>query len=276
MLAGLARVGLTPHNIKVQHEEILSGFFLPHDWYDIELMNRLFRNSIRKKLVNTTKLFFTEFGDRFLYFALVGDFVVIGAGGESEQADAEPNLGWEVKWQLRASRYSRFNFSPPSQFQVWMLKIQPFSPLKKPLPNNIKMTFRFLKLGLGPVQFFSKFSRIVSRTGFIIKDVSKRYKVGIEGLFHVVLGEAKFHHKAMAAVAVEALIWWRIFAAITQNVLYYAAANRVQIARNEIEDKNKEIDFKLLFQTCTKTHLIKRLHALLIVSAKAKSIFIAT
>ncbi|KAM7519465.1 hypothetical protein LguiB_018427 [Lonicera macranthoides] len=58
--------------------------------------------------------------------------------------------------------------------------------------------------------------------------------------------------------------------------LYYTAANCVQIARNESEGKNKEIDFELLFQTCTKTHLVKRLHALLIVSAKAKSIFIAT
>ncbi|KAM7493756.1 hypothetical protein LguiB_028365 [Lonicera macranthoides] len=44
-------------------------------------------------------LFFHRFGDRFLYLEPVGDFGVIGAGVEPEQADATPSLGWEVKWR---------------------------------------------------------------------------------------------------------------------------------------------------------------------------------
>ncbi|KAM7490891.1 hypothetical protein LguiA_033812 [Lonicera macranthoides] len=48
---------------------------------------------------NSKKNMNDEFGDRFLYLEPVGDFGVIGAGVESEQADATPSLGWEVKWQ---------------------------------------------------------------------------------------------------------------------------------------------------------------------------------
>ncbi|XAR52519.1 hypothetical protein NMG60_11020646 [Bertholletia excelsa] len=40
--------------------------------------------------------------------------------------------------------------------------------------------------------------------------------------------------------------------------------------------RNQEIDFEFLFQSCNKTHLAKCLHALLVVSGKAQSIFISS
>ncbi|XP_057503362.1 LOW QUALITY PROTEIN: pentatricopeptide repeat-containing protein At4g33990-like [Actinidia eriantha] len=61
----------------------------------------------------------------------------------------------------------------------------------------------------------------------------------------------------------------------THYQLYSTSANCVRILSNGAEEKNKEIDFEFLFQSCTNTHLAKRLHALLIVSGKAQSIFIA-
>ncbi|CAL5333724.1 unnamed protein product [Camellia sinensis] len=62
----------------------------------------------------------------------------------------------------------------------------------------------------------------------------------------------------------------------THRQSYSSTANCAQILSNGTEKKCKEIDFELLFQSCTKTHLAKRLHALLIVSGKVQSIFIST
>ncbi|KAK4429907.1 Pentatricopeptide repeat-containing protein [Sesamum alatum] len=45
---------------------------------------------------------------------------------------------------------------------------------------------------------------------------------------------------------------------------------------NGTYERNREIDFELLFNACTTLGAAKRLHALLIVSGKAQSIFVAT
>lgn len=58
--------------------------------------------------------------------------------------------------------------------------------------------------------------------------------------------------------------------------LYSTATSCIQISTNGIESNNREIDFELLFQSCTKTHLAKCLHALIIVSGEAQSVFIST
>lgn len=62
----------------------------------------------------------------------------------------------------------------------------------------------------------------------------------------------------------------------THHQLYSTSASCAQVWYNDVGSENKEIDFEFLFQSCTKTHLAKRLHALLVVSGKAQSIFIAT
>lgn len=59
----------------------------------------------------------------------------------------------------------------------------------------------------------------------------------------------------------------------SRNLLYSTSAVCVQIPPNEIESQKKEIDFELLFSSCTKIHVVKQLHALLIVSGKVQSIF---
>ncbi|KAA8521693.1 hypothetical protein F0562_012317 [Nyssa sinensis] len=62
----------------------------------------------------------------------------------------------------------------------------------------------------------------------------------------------------------------------THYQLCSTAANCIRVSSHGLENNNKEIDFELLFHSCTKTHLAKGLHALLVVSGKAQSIFIAT
>ncbi|KAL5788324.1 hypothetical protein ACOSP7_005273 [Xanthoceras sorbifolium] len=58
--------------------------------------------------------------------------------------------------------------------------------------------------------------------------------------------------------------------------LFSTANNSLQVTSNGIGNENREIDFDTLFQSCTKLHLVKHLHALLMVSGKIQSIFIAT
>ncbi|KAL5855568.1 hypothetical protein ACOSQ4_005370 [Xanthoceras sorbifolium] len=58
--------------------------------------------------------------------------------------------------------------------------------------------------------------------------------------------------------------------------LFSTANNSPQVTSNGIGNENREIDFDTLFQSCTKLHLVKHLHALLMVSGKIQSIFIAT
>ncbi|CAK9159030.1 unnamed protein product [Ilex paraguariensis] len=62
----------------------------------------------------------------------------------------------------------------------------------------------------------------------------------------------------------------------TRLELYSITATCAQLSCNGIENENKEIDFEILFNSCTKTQQAKNLHALLIVAGKAHSIFIAT
>ncbi|XP_059647796.1 pentatricopeptide repeat-containing protein At4g33990 [Cornus florida] len=62
----------------------------------------------------------------------------------------------------------------------------------------------------------------------------------------------------------------------TPNWSYSTTASCLLIPSHGIENKNKEINFELLFHSCTKTHLAKHLHALLIVSGKVQSTFIAS
>ncbi|KAK6253536.1 hypothetical protein QUC31_015256 [Theobroma cacao] len=57
--------------------------------------------------------------------------------------------------------------------------------------------------------------------------------------------------------------------------LFSAAANSLQGTSNGCEDNDKSIDFNHLFKSCTQLHLAKRLHALVLVSGKAQSIFIS-
>ncbi|KAL6965720.1 hypothetical protein U1Q18_036774, partial [Sarracenia purpurea var. burkii] len=62
----------------------------------------------------------------------------------------------------------------------------------------------------------------------------------------------------------------------THYQLFSTTVNCARILSNGTDKTSKEIDFEFLFQSCTKPHLPKRLHGLLIVSGKAQSIFIAT
>lgn len=56
--------------------------------------------------------------------------------------------------------------------------------------------------------------------------------------------------------------------------LYSAAATTPKHYLDGVENEKKEIDFSGLFVFCTKVHLAKRLHALLVVSGKDKNIFL--
>ncbi|XVF01264.1 hypothetical protein REPUB_Repub04eG0073000 [Reevesia pubescens] len=58
--------------------------------------------------------------------------------------------------------------------------------------------------------------------------------------------------------------------------LFSAAANSLQSTSDGYEDSNKAIDFNCLFKSCNQLHLAKRLHALVVVSGKAQSIFISS
>ncbi|KAL7252721.1 hypothetical protein ACSBR1_007312 [Camellia fascicularis] len=62
----------------------------------------------------------------------------------------------------------------------------------------------------------------------------------------------------------------------THHQSYFSTASCAQILSKGTEEGSEEIDFEFLFQPCTKIHLAKRLHALLIVLGKAQSIFIST
>ncbi|XVE93371.1 hypothetical protein REPUB_Repub01dG0186300 [Reevesia pubescens] len=58
--------------------------------------------------------------------------------------------------------------------------------------------------------------------------------------------------------------------------LVSTAANSVQSTSDGYEESNRAIDFNRLFESCNQLHLAKRLHALVVVSGKAKSIFISS
>ncbi|KAL3521068.1 hypothetical protein ACH5RR_019217 [Cinchona calisaya] len=62
----------------------------------------------------------------------------------------------------------------------------------------------------------------------------------------------------------------------SRYLLYSTSAICVQIPINDIDSEKKEIDFELLFRSCTKIPVVKQLHALLIVSGRVQSIFNAT
>ncbi|CDP00064.1 unnamed protein product [Coffea canephora] len=58
---------------------------------------------------------------------------------------------------------------------------------------------------------------------------------------------------------------------VRSNYHWYSTnAICLQIPPNDIEDEKNEIDFELLFSSCTKTDIVKRLHALLIVSGRVQ------
>nr|XP_027111038.1 pentatricopeptide repeat-containing protein At4g33990-like isoform X2 [Coffea arabica] len=58
---------------------------------------------------------------------------------------------------------------------------------------------------------------------------------------------------------------------VRSNYHWYSTnAICLQTPPNDIEDEKNEIDFELLFSSCTKTDIVKRLHALLIVSGRAQ------
>ncbi|GAB4834125.1 hypothetical protein Ancab_032388 [Ancistrocladus abbreviatus] len=54
------------------------------------------------------------------------------------------------------------------------------------------------------------------------------------------------------------------------------SANALQIESYDIEDKSRGIDFDVLFNSCLDARILKRLHALLVVSGIAQKIFIST
>ncbi|KAI5678977.1 hypothetical protein M9H77_09927 [Catharanthus roseus] len=58
----------------------------------------------------------------------------------------------------------------------------------------------------------------------------------------------------------------------TYKSLYSTAALCIENSPNDIENQKKEIDFELLFQSCTKTQTAKQLHALLIVFGRMQCI----
>lgn len=57
---------------------------------------------------------------------------------------------------------------------------------------------------------------------------------------------------------------------------FSAAVNSLQVAPNGTENESKGIDFDLLFQSCTKLHLAKCVHALLVVSGRAQNVCLST
>lgn len=59
-------------------------------------------------------------------------------------------------------------------------------------------------------------------------------------------------------------------------LFYSASAICLEISPNDIENEEKEIDFELLFSSCTCIRNVKRLHALLVVTGRVQSIFNAT
>uniref|UniRef100_A0A2P2QLB0 Pentatricopeptide repeat-containing protein At4g33990 n=1 Tax=Rhizophora mucronata TaxID=61149 RepID=A0A2P2QLB0_RHIMU len=54
---------------------------------------------------------------------------------------------------------------------------------------------------------------------------------------------------------------------------YSAATESLQITSHPLEDENKVIDFNLLFQSCTKVHHVRALHALLVVAGRPMIFF---
>ncbi|XP_073129331.1 pentatricopeptide repeat-containing protein At4g33990-like [Henckelia pumila] len=71
---------------------------------------------------------------------------------------------------------------------------------------------------------------------------------------------------------------------ILRSLLSFSACNfqhsrgvsSITFSSHGIDKKNREIDFELLFKACTEPNIAKRLHALLFVSGKTQSIFVAT
>ncbi|GLU09255.1 hypothetical protein SLE2022_261250 [Rubroshorea leprosula] len=60
------------------------------------------------------------------------------------------------------------------------------------------------------------------------------------------------------------------------SALFSTATDAIEISSNEFENRNKDIDFDLLFKHCTQLHQAKCRHALLVVSGKVQKIFIST
>lgn len=56
----------------------------------------------------------------------------------------------------------------------------------------------------------------------------------------------------------------------------YSSGSYNEVLSNGVASKKKDFDFERLFHSCTKIYILKCLHALLIVSGKAQSIFIGT
>ncbi|KAK6946106.1 E motif [Dillenia turbinata] len=61
-----------------------------------------------------------------------------------------------------------------------------------------------------------------------------------------------------------------------RSLVSFAASDTLQVLSNGTDYQKIGIDFKLLFPSCNKLHLAKCLHALLLVSGEAKSIFFST
>jgi hypothetical protein len=55
-----------------------------------------------------------------------------------------------------------------------------------------------------------------------------------------------------------------------------AATTSLQFTSDGFKNENKDIDFNLLFLSCTKVHLAERLHALLVVSGKVQDVVLST
>ncbi|XP_044508059.1 pentatricopeptide repeat-containing protein At4g33990-like [Mangifera indica] len=58
--------------------------------------------------------------------------------------------------------------------------------------------------------------------------------------------------------------------------LFSVAANSPLLTSDNTKNDNAEIDLGVLFESCTKSHLLKCLHAFLVVSGKIQNIFIST
>lgn len=56
---------------------------------------------------------------------------------------------------------------------------------------------------------------------------------------------------------------------------FSAVTDNLQFPTNGFENENKKIDFDFLFPSCTKVHLAKCLHSLLVVSGRVENIFLA-
>ncbi|KAK0580652.1 hypothetical protein LWI29_004670 [Acer saccharum] len=61
-----------------------------------------------------------------------------------------------------------------------------------------------------------------------------------------------------------------------RSPLFSTAIDSPQVTSHGVGNEKRGINFDALFQSCTKLHLVKPLHALLVVSGKIQSIFIAT